>query len=114
MKFKIHPAIGIARLGDSPNSFYLAPEQGGQLPIDCDQEGNAILSSDGQEQPISNFKDDKGRIRRQGARFRLYAYDDDGRTGQEVQIGQHIQVTNPKTGQLTIGEVIDIEWTVYL
>ncbi|MFL6214785.1 MAG: LodA/GoxA family CTQ-dependent oxidase [Blastocatellia bacterium] len=114
MKFKIHPAIGIARLGDSPNSFYLAPEQVGQLPIDCDQEGNAILSSGGQEQPISNFKDDKGRIRRQSARFRLYAYDDDGRAGQEVQIGQHIQVTNPKTGQLTIGEVTDIEWTVYL
>ncbi|MEN3331101.1 MAG: hypothetical protein V7641_466 [Blastocatellia bacterium] len=114
MKFKIHPAIGIARLGDSPNSFYLAPEQVGQLPIDCDLDGNAILTPDGQEQPISNFKDDKQRVRRQGARFRVYAYDDNGQTGQEVQIGQTIQMTNPKTGQLITGEVDDIEWTVYL
>lgn len=114
MKFKIHPAIGIARLGDSPNSFYLAPEQQGQLPIDCDQDGNAILGPDGKEQPVSKFKDDKGRIKRQGARFRVYGYDDSGVAGQEVKIGQQIQVTNPKTGQLIVGEVIDIEWNVYL
>jgi hypothetical protein len=114
MKFKIHPAIGIARLGDSPHSFYLAPEQVAQLPIDCDLDGNAILSPDGHEQPISNFKDDKQRVRRQGARFRVYAYDDNGQSGQEVQIGQKIQMTNPKTGQLITGEVADIEWTVYL
>src|SRR5512138_1283896 len=114
MTFKIHPAIGIARLGDSPNSFYLAPEQAGQLPIDCDQEGNAILSSDGQQQPVSKFKDDKGRIRRQGARFRVYLYDDQNPAGAEVQIGQQIQVTSPRTGQLIVGEVTDIEWTVYL
>lgn len=114
MTFKIHPAIGIARLGDSPNSFYLAPEQAGQLPIDCDQEGNAIVSSDGQEQPVSKFKDDKGRIRRQGARFRVYVYDDKNPAGAEVQVGQEIQVTNPRTGQLIVGEVTDIEWTVYL
>ncbi|HKP11903.1 MAG TPA: LodA/GoxA family CTQ-dependent oxidase, partial [Blastocatellia bacterium] len=113
MRFKIHPAIGIARMGDSPNSFYLAPEQMGQLPIDCDQEGNAILSPNGQEQPISNFKDDKGRIRRQGARFRVYAYDDGG-AGKEIEVGQTIQMTNIKSGQLIVGEVTDIEWTVYL
>ena len=70
MKFKIHPAIGIARLGDSPDQFYLAPEQTGQLPIECDQDGNAILTPDGHEQPISTFKDDRRRIKRQAARFR--------------------------------------------
>lgn len=114
MKFKIHPAIGIARMGDSPTNFYLSPEQVGQLPIDCDQDGNAILSPDGQEQPISTFKDDHQRIKRQAARFRVYAYGDDGQSGQEVQIGQTIQMTNPKTGQLMTGEIVDIEWVVYL
>lgn len=114
MQFKIHPAIGIARVGDSPTQIYLAPEQVGQLPIDCDQDGNAILSPDGQEQPISKFKDDQQRIKRQGARFRVYAYDDKGQAGQEIEIGQTIQTVNPKTGQLMTGEVVDIEWTVYL
>ncbi|MFL5802982.1 MAG: LodA/GoxA family CTQ-dependent oxidase [Roseiflexaceae bacterium] len=114
MKFKIHPAIGIARVGDSPSSFYLAPEEAGQLPIDCDQEGKAILDSAGHEQPIAKFKDDQQRVRRQAARFRVYIYDDSGQAGQEVQIGQQIQIVNPKTGQLMTGEVADIEWTVYL
>ncbi len=114
MKFKIHPAIGIARLGDSPDDFYLAPEQVGQLPIECDRDGNAVLTPDGQEQPIRTFKDEKRRIKRQAARFRVYAYDDDGKPGSEVQIGQKIQTTNPKNGQLIVGEVTDIEWTVYL
>src|SRR5215470_2452271 len=103
MKFKIHPAIGIARVGNSTTSFYLAPEQGGQLPIDCDQDGNAILNSEGQEQPIQNFKDDQQRIRRQGARFRVYAYDDDFKKGSEIEIGQQITIVNPKTGQQLVG-----------
>ncbi|MBV9957239.1 MAG: LodA/GoxA family CTQ-dependent oxidase [Acidobacteria bacterium] len=114
MTFKIHPAIGIARVGNSPNSFYLSPEEAGQLPIDCDADGNALLNSDGMEQSITNFKDGQGRVRRQAARFRVYAYDDDGHNGKEVEIGQTISIVNPKTGQLMTGEVADIEWTVYL
>lgn len=114
MTFKIHPAIGIARVGNSPNSFYLAPEEAGQLPIDCDGDGNALMP-DGNEQPITNFKDDQQRIRRQAARFRVYVYDDEsGQQGKEVEIGQTISMVNPKSGQLMTGEVVDIEWTVYL
>ena len=67
--FRIHPAIGIARVGNSPNSFYIAPEVTGGLPIDCDHEGNPIVK-DCKEQPVSKFKDAQGRIRRQAARFR--------------------------------------------
>ena len=63
MKFKIHPAIGIARVGDSPDGFYLAPEHAGHLPVE--------LSSDGKEQPIKNFKDAQQRVKRQAARFRV-------------------------------------------
>ena len=113
MKFKIHPAIGIARVGDSPNSFYLSPEEAGQLPIDCDQDGNAVLTTDGKEQPIKKFKDDQQRVRRQAARFRVYAYDDRSQ-GEELKIGQQIEVVRTNTGQLMTGEVVDIQWTVYL
>jgi hypothetical protein len=106
MKFKIHPAIGIARVGDSPDSFYLAPEQAGQLPVE--------LTSDGTEQPIKKFKDDQQRVKRQAARFRVYGYDDSFKQGQELQVGGKIETVSQKTGQLMTGEVVDIEWTVYL
>lgn len=33
-RFSIHPAIGIARLGNSPTSFCIASEQRGRFPID--------------------------------------------------------------------------------
>jgi hypothetical protein len=107
MKFKIHPAIGCARVGDSPDGFYLAPEQAGQLPVE--------LTPDGKEQTIKKFKDEQQRIKRQAARFRVYCYDgDDDKKGNELQVKDTIQVVQPLTGKLIIGEVLDIEWTVYL
>jgi hypothetical protein len=106
MRFKIHPAIGIARVGDSPDEFYLAPEQAGQLPNE--------LTADGGEQPITKFKDGQGRVKRQAARFRVYGYDDDLKQGREIQVGEQINVVYWKTGQSIVGEVKDIQWTVYL
>ena len=112
--FKIHPAIGIARVGDSLTQFYLSPEQTGALPIACDQDGNAIVDQDGNEQPISSFKDSHQRVLRQAARFRVYRYDDAHPTGQEIKIGDQIDVVSQKTGQVQTGKVTDIQWTVYL
>jgi hypothetical protein len=106
MKFKIHPAIGIARVGDSPDSFYLAPEQAGQLPLE--------LSSDGKEKPIKTFKDKQQRVKRQAARFRVFAYDDNFEKGQELKIGDTVEMVRQKTGQLLTVQVLDIAWTVYL
>src|SRR5580765_93624 len=108
MNFKIHPAIGIARVGDSPDSFYLAPEQPGQLPNE--------LTSNGTEQPITLFKDKKQRVKRQAARFRVYRYDDNLKQGAELEIGDTIDVmrTDRLTGELMTGKVVDIAWTVYL
>src|SRR5437016_11402838 len=106
MKFKIHPAIGIARVGDSPDSFYLAPEEAGQLPVE--------LTTGGKEKPIEKFKDKQQRVKRQAARFRVYVYDDNFRRGEELQIGSTIEVVREKSGQLMTGKVLDIAWTVYL
>ena len=38
--YKIHPGIGIARLGNSDTEFYLAPETPAGLPQECDAQGN--------------------------------------------------------------------------
>ena len=113
-KFKIHPAIGIARVGDSTTGFYLAPESPGALPIACDQNGNTTVNPDGTEAVISNFKDSSGAVYRQGARFRVYVYDDASPAGREVKIGERLQFIVPKTGQSVTGAVTNIKWTAYL
>lgn len=56
---KIFPSIGIARVGDSPDAFFVGPE-----------------SPSYRELPLGGFKDSYGRIKRQGARFRVYAFDE--------------------------------------
>src|SRR5690242_5460269 len=54
----IHPAVGVARVGDSPDEYFLGPEQPG-----------------GAETPAS-YKDKSGRVKRQAVRFRVFAYDE--------------------------------------
>ena len=53
--YSIHPAIGIARLGNSSDSFYIAPERTGAPPIDCGPDGIPIVQ-DGQEQPVTQYR----------------------------------------------------------
>ena len=33
-RYAIHPAIGVARVGNSPESYYLAPDSIGGLPTE--------------------------------------------------------------------------------
>src|SRR6185437_2756298 len=112
-KLRIHPAIGVARLGNSPTSFCIAPDQAGVFPIDCDGDGNPIVK-DGKEVPVSKFKDDKGRIRRQAARFRVFVYDDKSPAGRELAIGEELDLIRQSNGQRLTMRIDDIAWTVYL
>jgi hypothetical protein len=87
--YKIHPAIGVARVGDS-DEFYLAPETPGGLPI----------LPGGRPFRPRDFRDAHKRLRRQGARFTVYRYDGADDPGREVQPGED--------------GVAHIEWTVHL
>jgi len=64
---KIHPSIGIARVGNSPAEFFVGPERPG-----------AHL------RPRGGYKDAQGRIKRQAARFRLFGYDTKGDLVKEI------------------------------
>ena len=57
---KIHPSIGIARVGNSPEEYHLGPEVPGAF-----------------DPPEGGYKDDaaRPRVKRQAARFRIFAYD---------------------------------------
>jgi len=85
--YKIHPAIGVMRVGDS-DDYYLAPETVGGLPLDPTS-----------NQPTSSFRDNEGKLRKQAARFRVFAYEE-GEQETELQVGA--------------GGLTHIEWTVYL
>jgi len=63
----IHPGIGIARLGNSQTGFFLGPEAPGVAPA-----------------PEGGFKDGEGAIKRQGVRFRIYGYDQQGAVVAEI------------------------------
>lgn len=66
-KFAIYPAVGMARVGDSPE-FYLHPDEPtlDLFPIGFNLPFTALSTK------IGNFRDTSNRIRRQAARFRVY------------------------------------------
>ncbi len=101
IQYRIHPALGIARVGNSDTEFYLAPDAIGGLPIECDQNGNTSMAG-GSPKPVEHFKDDEGRMKRQGARFRIFAYDDT----KPGDAGQEVTLDDPR--------IQSMEWTVHL
>ncbi|MGB0385045.1 MAG: LodA/GoxA family CTQ-dependent oxidase [Ardenticatenaceae bacterium] len=91
--YKIHPAIGIARVGNS-EEFYIGPETAGGLPIQPGTEDDDPIA-------IDDLRDDSGALKRQAARFRIFAHD---------------HSTNPPTVtevELSASDV-NVEWTVHL
>lgn len=106
-KYKIHPAIGIARVGNSPD-FYLAPETVGGLPIACDSSGATTKDDKGNEKTTTEFKDGSNRVLKQAARFQIWVYDDKHPEGRELKIGDTINWGG------TSGKLLDIEWTVWV
>jgi hypothetical protein len=107
--YRIHPGIGIARLGNSETDFYLAPETPAGLPHACDANGNPLYEADGITPVlVTNFRDAEGRIKRQAARFQVFVYDDESPEGRPLKIGSRIE------GGGNAGTLIDIEWQVYV
>ncbi|XXY21987.1 LodA/GoxA family CTQ-dependent oxidase [Sorangium sp. So ce216] len=81
---KIYPGLGIARVGNSPSAFFIGPESPGAAA----------------EVP-GGFKDAQGRVKRQAARFRIYAYDAKGRalgelTAADATITWRVELANKK------------------
>lgn len=100
-RYAVHPAVGVARLGNSPDSFYLEPETIGGLPVECTRDGVPLMKN-GKPVFTQQFKDDDGRIRRQAAQFRVFAFD----SNDPSDPGREITLDDPA--------VESIEWTVHL
>lgn len=68
-QYRIYPGIGIARLGNSPDSFFVSPEIPGVGPLE--------LTNDDSVHPVTAYKDATHLLRRQAARFRIFELDTD-------------------------------------
>ena len=91
-KCKIHPGIGIARVGNSPDQYFVGPE------APCDP--NEVAP------PAGGYKDTDGRIKRQAARFRIYAYDKAGKVLGELPLGS--------PADCEAGRAAQVSWKVHL
>ncbi|MBL6987030.1 MAG: LodA/GoxA family CTQ-dependent oxidase [Methylobacter sp.] len=111
---RIHPAIGIARVGNS-EEYYLGPETmagmdigkevTGGLPIKPGTEDTTIMSTD--------LRDAEGRLKRQAARFRIYQYsfeNPDGVESYPTGKGDEVKIGSTVDGK----KVKEIIWTVHL
>jgi hypothetical protein len=92
----IHPAIGIARVGNSPDEFYFGPEIPGGLPI-----------------APEGYKDASGAMKRQAARFRVFGLDAAGRvvrelTAEEADITWTVHLANKKASWYQFATALDI------
>ena len=111
LNFRIHPAIGIARVGNS-DDYYLGPESKagmpgtngitGGLPIKKGTESTTITSSD--------LRDPNGGLKKQAARFKIYQYEDGQKIGYPSGAGTEVIIGSTVDGK----KVVDIAWTVHL
>lgn len=81
--YQIFPGIGIARLGNSESEYFIGPEAPGIVPP-------------------TPYRDSMGRIKRQGARFRIYEVEVDEFGGETI------------LREVTVDSNTTITWTVHL
>jgi hypothetical protein len=95
LEARIHPGIGIARVGDSEEHF-IGPE----VPHPTGP-------------PKGGYRDAKGRLKRQAARFRIYGYDSAGKvvgelTSANAEIAWKVHVANKKGAWYNFDFALDL------
>ncbi|HEX5884355.1 MAG TPA: LodA/GoxA family CTQ-dependent oxidase [Pyrinomonadaceae bacterium] len=96
VRYVIYPCIGIARVGNSPDKYFIGPEAPGQVP-----------------QPEGGFKDRAGRVKRQAARFRIYGLNLAGEavgeiTADHAEITWRVHIANRKAGWYQFENAMDL------
>ena len=96
VRYAVHPAIGIARVGNSASEYFFGSEVPGPLP-----------------EPPGGFKDAGGALKRQAARFRIYGYDANGDVVREVtafdaDITWTVHLANAKAAWYDFDTALDV------
>ena len=82
----IHPGIGIARVGNAKDAFYIGPQVPNPAPL-----------------PPARYRDETGALKREAALFRIYGYNAAGEVVAELtqvnaEITWRAHVANQKSG----------------
>lgn len=98
VKAVIYPSIGVARVGNSPDKFFIGPEVTEPEPL-----------------PAHAYRDDEGRLARQAARFRIYGVNALGGIVRELtgadtdaKIEWQVQLANTKSAWYGFELALDI------
>lgn len=96
VRAEIHPAIGVARVGNSQNEWFYGPE----VP-------SPALSDE-------TYRDAAGALKRQAARFRLYGYNSAGQVVGELTVDNaviewSVHVANKKSAWYAFNLAMDID-----
>jgi hypothetical protein len=111
--YRIHPTIGIARVGNSPD-FYLGPETPAGLPLEGgngETTGGLPIRPGTEDETItsSDLRDANGALKRQAARFRIFQYPKTAREHYPTGQGAEVKIGSTVSGK----RVEDIVWTVH-
>jgi hypothetical protein len=107
-ELRVYPPIGVARVGnaDGPYDYVIGPEVIGGPPT---------LPGSAEEPParyLGDFRTANGKIKRQAARFRVYAHMRDGSvqevTAASAQIEWRVAVANLKAGWYEFNQAMDL------
>lgn len=96
VKAAIYPPIGVARVGNSEEEFFLAPEVPDPLP-----------------EPPGFYRDKSGALKRQAARFRIYGLNEAGvavreLTADDAKIEWRVHLANKKSAWFQFQLALDI------
>lgn len=93
--YKIHPSIGIARVGKSTSGYFLEADVLSGQPYEIDDSGKEAV--------FQGYKDAVFQVRRQGVRFKIFEFERDEATGNERLIGELNDPTAKITWNVTLG-----------
>src|SRR5690242_6626936 len=96
VRARIHPSIGIARIGDSVEEFLIGPEVPDPPVLDP-----------------AEYKDASGALKREAARFRVYGYDSAGNVVAELttdtaELTWQVHLVNSKAAWYQFQIALDI------
>ena len=108
--YKIHPGIGIARLGNSDTEFYIAPETPAGLPQECEANGNPRCRPGWPHAGAGHHISRRARGASSGRRrdSRCSSMTTKSPEGRPLKIGDPIE------GGGNHGTLVEIQWQVYV
>jgi len=109
--FRVHPAIGIARVGNS-EEYYIGPETRAGLDREEGITGGLPIRAGTESEPITSqeLRDRDGALRRQAARFKIFHYPPGSTSRYPSGAGTEVTIGSTVDGKT----VTDIVWTVHL